>query len=75
MIKTLLKKSIVVASHNKGKLKNSKSLFSRYNVKISTSSSIERKEVDETGKTFEENAVLKGSILNGSISLSDDWFT
>ena len=73
MIKTLLKKSIVVASHNKGKIKEFKSLFSRYNVKITTSSSIGIEEVDETGKTFEENAVLKAkSIPEGLISLSDD---
>ena len=50
-----------------------KSLFSRYNVKITTSSSIGIEEVDETGKTFEENALLKAkSIPEGLISLSDD---
>ncbi len=73
MIKTLLKKSVIIASHNEGKIKEFKSLFSGYNVKITTSSSIGIEEVEETGKTFEENAVLKAkSIPEGLISLSDD---
>ena len=66
-------KLIVIASHNEGKIKEFKSLFSKYNVKLLKSSQLKIKEVDETGKSFEENAILKAlSIPSDQISLSDD---
>ncbi len=48
-------------------------MFSKYNVKIQTLEDLGIEEVQETGKTFKENAILKvESIPSGSIGISDD---
>ena len=48
-------------------------MFSKYNVKIQTLEDLGIEEVQETGKTFKENAILKvESVPSGSIGLSDD---
>lgn len=66
-------KKLVIASHNKGKISEFKSLLSSYNVKIIPSSELNISEVDETGKTFEENAILKvKSVPNNLLTLADD---
>ena len=66
-------KTIVLASHNTGKIAEFKALFSNYNVNIQTISMLGIEEIDETGKTFEENAVIKvKTVPDGSIGLSDD---
>ena len=66
-------KTIVLASHNNGKIAEFKALFSNYNVKIQTISMFGIKEIDETGKTFEENALIKvKAVPDGCIGLSDD---
>ena len=50
-----------------------KSLFSGYNVNVITSSEINIEDVDEVGKTFKENSILKAkSIPDNHISISDD---
>ena len=65
--------TIVLASHNTGKIKEFKSLFSRSNVKLITSSSIGIKDVKETGENFEENSIIKAkSISDKYICISDD---
>ena len=66
-------KTIILASHNTGKIAEFKTLFSDYNVKIKTISSLGINEIDETGKTFEENAIIKvKTVPNGFVGLSDD---
>ena len=66
-------KTIVLASHNKGKIEEFRSLFSKSNVKLITSSSIGVEDVEETGSTFEENSILKAkSISDQYICISDD---
>ena len=66
-------RTIVLASHNTGKIAEFESLFSKYNVNIQTISVLGIKDIDETGKTFEENAVIKvKTVPDGSIGLSDD---
>ena len=50
---------IVIASHNEGKIAEFKFLFLPYNVKIFTLSQLGISDVEETGKTFEENALIK----------------
>ncbi len=66
-------KTIVLASHNNGKISEFKALFSNYNVNIKTISMLGIKDIDETGKTFEENAIIKvKNVPDGSIGLSDD---
>ncbi len=71
--KILNDKQIVIASHNKGKIEEFKSLFLRYKIKILTSSELNIGDVEEIGKTFEENAIIKvRSISQNFIGLSDD---
>ena len=66
-------KTIVLATHNKGKVGEFKSLFAGSNVNLITSSDLGIKDVEETGKTFEENSIIKAeSIPNQHIVLSDD---
>ena len=52
-------KNLVIASHNLGKIHEFKSLLSPYNIKIKSSSDLAISDVDEVGKTFEENAIIK----------------
>ncbi len=69
----LNKKTIVLASHNKGKIEEFRSLFAGSGVNLITSSDLGIKDVEETGKTFEENSIIKAeSISDQHISLSDD---
>ena len=73
MKKSLINKTIVVASHNAGKIKEFKSLMSGFNLKILTSSEIKIENVAETGKSFEENAKIKAqSVPKKFISIADD---
>ena len=74
MTKNLLNnKTVVIASHNSGKILEFKSLFSGYNINVITSSEINIEDVDEVGKTFKENSILKAkSIPDNHISISDD---
>ncbi len=66
-------RTIVLASHNTGKIAEFKALFSNYGVNIQTISTLGIKEIDETGGTFEENAIIKvKTVPHGSIGLSDD---
>ncbi len=64
---------IVIASHNEGKIAEFKFLFLPYNVKIFTLSQLGISDVEETGKTFEENALIKVKNAPSEINaLSDD---
>ncbi|MFL2660644.1 MAG: RdgB/HAM1 family non-canonical purine NTP pyrophosphatase [Alphaproteobacteria bacterium] len=65
--------TVIIASHNPGKIDEFKTLFSKYNLKIKTSAELNVKDVIENGKTFEENSVLKvKSISNQKIVIGDD---
>ncbi len=71
--KILNDKQIVIASHNKGKIEEFKSLFTKYRLKLLTSSELNICDVEEIGKTFEENAIIKAnSVSKEYIVLSDD---
>ena len=64
---------IVIASHNKGKIKEFKTLLADYNLQIITSNDIGIKDVKETGKSFQENSLIKvKSIPEKYIAMSDD---
>ena len=52
-------KKIVVATHNKGKIEEFRVLFSKYKIQIITSEDLNINDVEETGKTFEENSIIK----------------
>lgn len=66
--------TIVIASNNAHKITEIKSIFSDYNV-ISQSEAGFFGDVDETGKTFAENALLKARAVSRAmnvIALADD---
>ena len=64
---------IGIASHNQGKINEFKTLLADYNLKILTSHDIGISDVKETGKTFQENSLIKvKSIPDNYIAISDD---
>ena len=66
-------KKIVVATHNKGKVEEFRVLFSKYKIQIITSEDLNISDVEETGKTFEENSIIKvKSIPNDYLAIADD---
>lgn len=71
-----MNKTIIIATHNKGKAKEFKSLFKEYGYAVKTLHDYpEIGEVPETGDTFEENALQKASAISeelGTIVLADD---
>ena len=70
-----MKKKVIVASHNSGKVREIKSLLKPYNFSIQSASDLKIKEPKETGKNFIENAILKAKFVSkksGCIALADD---
>ena len=70
-----MKKKVIVASHNSGKVREIKSLLKPYNFTIQSASDLKIKEPKETGKNFIENAILKAKFVSkksGCIALADD---
>ena len=64
---------IVIASHNEGKINEFRTLLADYNLQIITSNDIGIKDVKETGKSFQENSLIKvKSIPEKYIAISDD---
>ena len=61
MKKILKYQNIVIASHNNGKVRELKNLFSKFSTKIIPVKKLGLPEPKETGKTFEENAKIKSS--------------
>ncbi len=68
-------KKIILASGNKGKLKEFSELFARYDTEIIPQSEFFVSDVEETGQTFVENAILKArhaSQISGLPAIADD---
>lgn len=66
---------IVLATTNSGKIKDYQALFSPYSIELITHSECNLSEVEETGLTFVENALLKArnaSLETGLPALGDD---
>ena len=66
---------IVIASHNKGKIREIKDLLNPLKVDILSANNFNLKEPIEYGSSFEENALIKSSYVSkitGIPSLSDD---
>ena len=66
---------LVLASHNHGKIDELSQLLKPYGVKILSARDLELPDVEETGKTFAENAALKAETLSkytGLPCLADD---
>nr|WP_144921263.1 XTP/dITP diphosphatase [Paenibacillus bovis] len=69
-------RKVIIATKNKGKAKEFEALFSKFNLEVLTLLDIENApDVEETGATFEENAILKAEAISqftGSIVVADD---
>lgn len=68
-------KTLVVASHNDGKVVELRDLLTQFNISIKSSKDFKLEEPEETGKTFIENAIIKSEYTakkTGLPSLSDD---
>ncbi len=66
---------LVFASHNPGKLKEIADMLQPYRVEVLSAAELNLPDVEETGKTFEENARLKAETLSrmsGLVCLADD---
>ncbi len=67
--------SLVVATHNKGKLREFRDLFDPLGIVVASSEELGVSEPEETGSTFEENARLKAlatAAATGQLALADD---
>ncbi|MCM3237184.1 XTP/dITP diphosphatase [Heyndrickxia oleronia] len=71
-----MKQQVIIATKNSGKAKEFESLFSAFNIKVKTLLDFpDAIDVEETGHTFEENAVLKAETIAsqfGQMVLADD---
>jgi XTP/dITP diphosphohydrolase len=68
-------KSILIASHNSGKVKEISELLRPFNVKVMDASGVGIEEPEETEPSFVGNALLKAraaAIASNEISLADD---
>lgn len=68
-------KKLILASHNKGKIKEISELLAPYQIEVISAVDLNLPDVDETGTTFEENARLKAvelAKLSGEYCLADD---
>jgi XTP/dITP diphosphohydrolase len=68
-------KKVLLASGNQGKLLELKQLFSGLNIELLAQPNEECYEVEETGSTFVENAIIKArhaSLLSGLPAIADD---
>lgn len=74
-MRRLEKGKLVVASHNKGKLKEIHDLIGPFGFETQSAAELGLPEPDETGMTFEENAAIKAlaaAMATGLPALSDD---
>ncbi len=65
----------VLASHNKGKLREFEELFESFDFEIISAADLDLPEPDETGTSFAENARIKAHAAaraSGLLALSDD---
>jgi XTP/dITP diphosphohydrolase len=66
---------LVVASHNDGKVREIVDLLSPFGIVVRSASALRLDEPEETGMTFEANAILKAKAAaasSGMIALADD---
>jgi XTP/dITP diphosphohydrolase len=66
---------LVVASHNPGKVREIRELLEPYSINSIGAGELGLQEPEETGVTFEENAILKARIAadaSGRVALADD---
>lgn len=66
---------LVVATHNKGKLKEFAEMFGGMDIKFHSAADFDLESPEETGTTFIENATLKAQFVakaTGKVALADD---
>lgn len=67
---------IILASHNKGKIREVKEIFEPYDVEIVSMEEVGfTEDIEETGTTYEENSILKARTIadkTGYITIADD---
>ena len=66
---------LVVASHNKGKVREIVELLAPFGIEVKSAEKLNLDEPEETGTTFEANAILKAkaaATASGLIALADD---
>lgn len=66
---------MLLASHNKGKIEEIKSILSPLGIELISADELELPDVEETGETFEENAIIKAKAFAKSANvwcLADD---
>lgn len=67
--------TIVLATNNQGKVNEFNSLFKPYDIDVRSLAEFSSKEVEEKGKTFIENALIKarhGTKITGKPTIADD---
>lgn len=67
--------TLVIASHNPGKVREIRALLAPYGIEPVSAASLDLPEPDETGTTFAANALLKAVSacdLSGIVALADD---
>jgi XTP/dITP diphosphohydrolase len=74
MTRKLTPGKLVLASHNKGKLKEIRALVEPYGMEAISAAELSLPEPEETGTTFAENALIKArsAASSGYVALSDD---
>lgn len=70
-------KELVIATTNQGKMKEMECLFSPLGIKVKSILDVfgENIEIEETGQTFQENALIKATAIaqkTGKVTLADD---
>jgi XTP/dITP diphosphohydrolase len=66
---------LVVASHNKGKLREIVELLAPFAIEVKSAAELGLDEPEETGTTFDENAILKAraaATASGMTAIADD---
>jgi XTP/dITP diphosphohydrolase len=66
---------LAVATHNQGKVRELLAMLGPYGIGVKSASELNLPEPEETGRTFEENAVLKARAAaqaSGLVALADD---
>ena len=74
-IRVFESKKLVIASHNKGKIREIKALLKPLNIEILSAHELQITEPIEDGLTFEENALIKSKFVSKATGLpciSDD---
>lgn len=74
-ISLLSRAPLVIATHNAGKLAEFSELLEPYAIPVTSSDALGLAEPEETGETFEENALLKAraaACASGHVALADD---